>query len=172
MSKNRVETVKTLIAALQSGDMELAASILDDTFTMTGFLPKTLNKEQFLSLQDALLLAMPDLSYGLAEVVRSDEGENTVTASTTLTGTHTDTLSLPMFGLESIPATGIRVTLPQTTMTCHAAVGSVKKLEFENVTGGGFSGLLQQIGSELPLLQTEWSSPETGDDDTTTHENR
>ncbi|GER88297.1 hypothetical protein KDW_24590 [Dictyobacter vulcani] len=167
MSTNRVETVKTLIAALQSGDMELAARILDDTFTMTGFLPKALNKEQFLSLQDALLLAMPDLSYELAEVVRSDKGEDTVTAHTTLTGTHTDTLSLPLPGLESIPATGIHVTLPQTTITCQAAQGRVKQLDFENVTGGGFSGLLQQLGSELPLLQNEWTEPDTGEDDTT-----
>ncbi|GCE26980.1 hypothetical protein KDA_24640 [Dictyobacter alpinus] len=167
MSTNRVETVKTLMAALQAGDSELAASTLDDAFTMAGFLPKTLSKEQFLSLQDALLVAMPDFSYGLADVARSEQGANTVTASTIITGTHTDTLSLPMLGLENIPASGVSVTLPQTRVTYEVEDGRVKKLAFENVTGGDFSGLLQQIGSELPLINDEFSGTGTRDDDAT-----
>ncbi|GCE19351.1 nuclear transport factor 2 family protein [Dictyobacter kobayashii] len=164
MSANRVEIVKTVIAALQSGDTEVAAAKLADSFTMTGFVTRALNKGQFLSFQDELLAAMPDLSYNLDNVVRTQEA-NTVSASVILTGTHTHDLELPQFGLEKIAATGIDVSLPQTTLICHVEHDQLTRAEFENVTGGGLVGLLQQLGSELPLLQDELNEPdgENGD---------
>ncbi|GHO88729.1 hypothetical protein [Dictyobacter formicarum] len=158
MSTNRVEIVRTVITALQGNEFEVAAERINDSFTMTGFASKGLNKAQFLSLQYELLAAMPDLSYNLGNVVRTEEA-NTVRASVTLTGTHTRDLSLPLFGLESIPATGVSVVLPQTNLICHVEHGQLSRLEFENITGGGLVGLLQQLGSEIPLLRDEINKP-------------
>lgn len=159
MSTNRVEIVKTVITALQGNELEVAAERINDSFTMTGFAPKSLNKAQFLSLQYELLTAMPDLSYNLDNVVRTEEA-NTVRASVTLIGTHTHDLSLPLFGLENIPATGVNVVLPQTNLTCRVEHDQLTRLEFENITGGGLVGLLQQLGSEIPLLRDEINKPD------------
>ncbi|GCF09879.1 nuclear transport factor 2 family protein [Dictyobacter arantiisoli] len=151
MSSNRVDVVKSLIAALQSGDIELATHLLDEQFEMTGFAQKSLSQAQFLGMQDALLAAMPDLSYHLENAARLED-QNSVEANITLTGTHSNDLALPLFGLELIPATGIAVTLPQTAVTFEVVDDKIVKMAFEPVTGGGLSGLLQQVGSELPLL--------------------
>ncbi|GCE05326.1 hypothetical protein [Dictyobacter aurantiacus] len=158
MGTNRVEIVKTVIAALQGGEFEVAAEKIDDGFTMTGFAPRSLNKAQFLSLHYALLVAMPDLSYNLDNAARTEQ-ENTVRASITFMGTHTNDLSLSLFGLENIPATGVSVILPQTNLTCHVEHDRLTRLEFENITGGGLAGLLQQLGSEIPLLSEELNNP-------------
>ena len=76
-----------------------------------------------------------------------------------LSGTHTQDLALPMFGIPLIPATGIAVELPQVQTEYTFDTGKVKAMHVETLAGGGLTGLLQQIGTELPVL------PKLGDDD-------
>ncbi len=143
-----LKTVKTFMTALQSGDMDLASSVMADSFTMTGMTPKTLNKGQFLAMQSELLAAMPDFSYNLNGEHRE---EDVIVGTITPTGSHTDDLALPLFGVQSIPASGIAVTLPQTGVTYSFENDLIAKMEVENISGGGLAGLLQQVGAELPV---------------------
>ena len=83
---NAIDTVKTCITALQSGDIELAAGILSDDFLLTGLAPNPLRKNELLALQGELLTAMPDFSYNLAGI---HQEERDVIALTQITGTHT-----------------------------------------------------------------------------------
>ncbi len=62
-----VEIVKTFITALQSGDMEMAATIMADDFVARGLADHELDKRAFLAMQSELQDAMPDLSYNLSE---------------------------------------------------------------------------------------------------------
>ncbi len=149
---NAVDTVKTLVVALQSGDMELAAQTLSDDFTSSGFTPKPVNKGVFLGMQSELLTAMPDFSYNLAEARQEGDG---VQAFISITGTHTNDLVLPMFGVRAIPATGIAVTLPQSHVTYQVDNNRVTAMRLEVLSGGGIAGLLQQVGAEIPLLSRE-----------------
>lgn len=149
---NRIELVEEMMTALQGGDLRLAANTLADTFEMTGLTPKTLSKRHFLAVQSELLSAMSDFSYNLS-TLRDDE--EAVHAIIRISGTQTHDLNLPLFGLENIPATGLAVALPQTRVTYQIENDKVVRMSAETVVGGGLSGLLQQVGAELPLLPRE-----------------
>lgn len=149
---DRIELVEEMITALQGGDLGLAANTLADSFEMTGLTPKALSKRQFLGVQSELLAAMPDFSYNLSEL-RDDE--KVVHAIIRISGTQTHDLDLPLFGLENIPATGLAVSLPQTRVTYQIENDKVVRMSAETIVGGGLSGLLQQVGAELPLLPRE-----------------
>jgi hypothetical protein len=143
-----VETVNALVTALQSGDLELAASLLSEDCVVSGFAPEPLKRAKFLALQSQLLAAMPDFSYNLSQI--DAEGKN-AHALITITGTNTNNLELPEFGLQSIPATGLQIVLPQVPCSWRVRHEAVVKIDMEEVPGGGLTGLLQQIGAELPI---------------------
>ena len=149
---NRIELVEEMMTALQGGDLRLAANTLADTFEMTGLTPKTLSKRQFLAVQSELLSAMPDFSYNLSTL---HDDEEAVHAIIRISGTQTHDLRLPLFGLENISATGLAISLPQTRVTYQVENDRVVHMSAETVVGGGLSGLLQQVGTELPLLPRE-----------------
>ncbi|HLG66074.1 MAG TPA: hypothetical protein VKY19_29420 [Ktedonosporobacter sp.] len=90
---------------------------------------------------------MPDFSYNLDQV--QQQGSK-VTALIQITGTHTGNLSLPLFGLRSTQPTGIAIVQPQVPCEFQVDAGKVVGARVEQVPGGGLSGLLQQIGAELP----------------------
>ena len=69
-----------------------------------------------------------------------------------ITGTHTRDLTLSVLGLPTIQATGIAVTLPQVHTAFQVEEGKVLGMQVEAVPGGGFEGLIQQVGTELPVL--------------------
>lgn len=146
---SNIETVLTFITALQSGDIELAANSMADNFTMSGFAPKPLDKNEFLLMQSKLLAAMPDFSYNLSEPRETEDGN--VQALVQITGTQTNHLDLSSLGIQPIQATGLAVTLPQVHMTYHVQNEKLTAMQFESVPGGGLAGLLQQVGAELPV---------------------
>ncbi len=149
---NRIELVEEMVTALQGGDLRLAANTLADSFEMTGLTPNALSKRHFLAVQSELLAAMPDFSYNLS-TLRDDE--KVVHAIIRISGTQTHDLNLPLFGVENIPATGLAVALPQTHVTYQIENDKVVRMSAEAIVGGGLSGLLQQVGAELPLLLRE-----------------
>lgn len=151
-----IDTVKTFMTALQAGDLELAAHYMPDDFSMSGWTAQPVGKGEFLAMQSELLAAMPDLSYHLQDL---QEERDSVTGLMSLSGTHTQDLALPTFGVPLIPATGIEVELPQVHVEYTLDNAKVKAMQVEAVRGGGLTGLLQQIGTELLVL------PRLGDDD-------
>lgn len=140
--------VKTLMTALQSGDLEVAASLLCDDFVLQGWTLEPLGKSGLLAMQSELLNAMPDFSYGLSELKQRN---GRVSALIHVCGTHSSDLALPMVGVELIPATGLAIDLPQVHTAYQLEDGRVKAMVVEAVPGGGLGGLLQQIGAELPV---------------------
>ena len=152
---NDIKIVQTLMAALQSGNLEVAANMLADNCVITGITSKELNKGQMLALQSALLGAMPDFSYQMSNI--QQRGEH-IEAFIQVRGTHTDELELPQLGLPSLAATGIAIVLPQEQVTYHIIGQQVVRMEIEAQPGSGLSGLLQQIGAELPLAPRQRNS--------------
>jgi hypothetical protein len=143
-----VKTVKTFMTALQSGDLKLAASLMSDDFILGGLTPSPLTKPEFLALQSELLRAMPDFSFNLSDVHKVDDE---VQALIRITGTHTGDLSLPIYGLKAVAATGLAIALPQVEVAFQREHHRIVGMRVQSVTGGGLTGLLQQIGAELPL---------------------
>ena len=153
---NSTEIVQTFITALQWGDMEVAVSRIADDFVFSGWTPQPLDKGEFLAMHSELKGAMPDYSFHLSNVQEGDEG---VEAFIQITGTQMRDLSLPTFGVPLIRYTGIDVSLPQVRTNFSLADDKIKEMRVESVPGGGLTGLLQQIGTELPVL------PRLGDSD-------
>jgi len=151
-----IDTVKTFITALQAGDLELAAQYMSDDFSMSGWTAQPIGKGEFLAMQSELHAALPDLTYHLSDL---QEDRDSVTGLMSLSGTHTQDLALPVFGIPLIPATGIAVELPQVQTEYTFDAGKVKAMHVETLAGGGLTGLLQQVGTELPVL------PRLEDDD-------
>ena len=145
-----IETVKTLITALQSGDMETAANVMADDFLLRGWDTQPLDKGQFLTMQSRLLAAIPDYTYNLSDVQEGEQG-NEVTAFISITGTHTQTLDLPLQDFVPIAPTGIAFVLPQVRTHYKLANNKVREMTIEEVPGGGLRGLLQQVGGEVPV---------------------
>lgn len=145
-----IDSVNTFMTALQSGDIELAATTMSDDFVMSGFAPKELNKNQFLSTYSNLLSSMPDLSFNMTDELNEVDG--TVQVEIEITGTHLNQLALPVLGIQPIEPTGLAVTLAQTKTTYHVnGENKVTRMVMQPVVGGGLEGLLQQVGAELPL---------------------
>lgn len=140
--------VQTFITALQSGDMEMAAQHMTDDFVFERWIPQALNKGEFLALQSELHTAMPDCTFNLSGV---REQQGVVSALIQISGTHTHTLNLPTFGIPLVPYTGVYVILPQEHVEFVLADDRVARMRVESVPGGGLGGLLQQMGTELPL---------------------
>ncbi len=147
---NAIDAVNTFITALQSGDIELAANTMSDDFVMSGFAPKQLDKNQFLSTYSNLLSSMPDLSFNMTNEPSEENG--VVQTEIEITGTQLNQLALPVLGIQPIEPTGLAVTLAQTKTTYHVnSDNKVTRMEMQAVAGGGLEGLLQQVGSEIPL---------------------
>lgn len=145
-----IDTVNTFLTALQSGDMGLAANTMSDDFTMSGFAPKTLNKNEFLVTHSNLLTAMPDFSYNMTHEQLEENGE--VQTELEITGTQLNPLTLSAIGLQTIPETGLAVTLAQAQTTFKVnSENQVTSMAMQPTPGGGLEGLLQQVGAELPL---------------------
>jgi hypothetical protein len=127
--------------------MDMAAQYMTDDFVFEGWTPQALNKGEFLALQSELHAAMPDYAFNLSNMC---EQNGVVRALMQITGTQTHPLNLPMFGIR-VPYTGVSVILPQEHVEFVRKDGKVAQMRVESVAGGGLVGLLQQIGTQLPL---------------------
>ncbi len=145
---NKIEMVRTFITALQSGDAEVAANCMADQFTFAGWLHKPFSKNEFLEVQSRLLDAMPDFTYNLSD--EREVGDN-VEAWTQIMGTQLHDLLLPTLNVPFIQATGNSISLPQTRTTFSFDQQQITQMMVETMLGGGLAGILQQLGSELPL---------------------
>ena len=163
-----IDTVKTFVTALQSGDMQLAADTMAEDFKLSGLTPRELDEREFLVMQSRLLAAMPDFSYNLADI--REEGDE-VKASIHITGTQTGDLSLPMLGLEPMQATGLAVDLAQMETSYRVVDGKVAAMHAVPIAGSGLPGLVQQVGTELPLMAREktFNDPAYPEETASTH---
>lgn len=153
---NPVQVVKTFITALQAGEMEEAARYMTDDFVEQGWTPQPLDGQAFLAMMSAIHNALPDFSYHLSETREGGEGVEAFIAGE---GSHTRNLALPEFGLPLIPYSGTTIRLPQTQALFRVKGDAIAEMLVESIPGGGLNGLLQQIGTELPIL------PRLGTDD-------
>ena len=153
---NPGDVVKTFITAVQAGEMEEAARFMTDDFVERGWTAQPLDRGGFLAMMSGLRNAMPDFSFHLSDV---SERENEVEALILITGSHTRDLALPEFGLPLIAYSGVAISLPQTHSRYTVRGQEIAEMVVDAMPGGGLSGLLQQVGTELPI------SPRLGDED-------
>lgn len=140
------ELAKTLMAAVDAGDMAKAGNLLTDDFQISGPFPVPMGKDQWLGIQVAMKQAFPDWRFNLTNI--EDHGDS-ATIYYYITGTHVGALDLTPMGLGVIPATSKPVKLPPEHADMRIVGGKVAAMEVHGAEGGGLPGLLKQIGVEM-----------------------
>lgn len=147
LSMSAADVVREGLAATEAGDFGKLESLVADDFAMTGPVPMPVGKREFIGLMMAMLKAMPDWRFNPGEF---QENGDQVTVPLQITGTQTGELQLPMPGMPAIPASGKKVSLPSEPSTFTVKNGKLAKLEVESTPTGGVTGILSQLGVNLP----------------------
>ena len=142
-----MDVVKEGLAATEAGDFGKLENLVADDFSMSGPIPMPVGKREFIGLMMAMVKAMPDWKFNASDL---KENGDQVAVALRITGTHTGELQLPMPGMPSIPATGLKVSLPSEPSTFTVRDGKLTKLEVASIEGGGVMGILSQLGVNMP----------------------
>ncbi|MFU8803011.1 MAG: ester cyclase [Bradymonadaceae bacterium] len=140
-----IDVARDFYRALQSGQMQWAERLLSNDFEARGLVGEPLDKEHFLDLMESLHRAMPDLAFDARDFQQLYHG---VWLTTTIKGTHTETLFLPETG--PIEATGLCVELPDEHPLLTIEDGEIVRVSADPVEGGGLVGIFDQLGIESP----------------------
>jgi predicted ester cyclase len=141
-----MDVVKAGVAAVEAGDFKKFEGMLADDMVFAGPVPEPLGKHEFMGVQMAMKKAMPDWKFNASDF---KENGDMVTVTFQITGTQTGELSLPMPGMQPIPPTGKKVSLPKEPATFTVKNGKLSRLEVTSVAGGGVMGVLSQLGVKM-----------------------
>jgi predicted ester cyclase len=131
-----IDTVTAFNDAHNAQRWDEVTRYLTDDFVFSGVTPQPVGKQEFIGGQQQWAAAAPDWHITL-ENLRA-EG-NTVQATSHVTGTHTNTLSLP--GLPSLPATGRQFE------SRDATTATLRGDQIASLTiVPGSPGILEQLG--------------------------
>lgn len=145
-----IDTVKTLMTALEANDFDVAEDLLADDFVMDGWTPQILDKKGFFQVIKGLKEGIPGLIFNLHN---AQEYDNTVQATWQVVGYQTDTFNIPILSLPPIPQMGRSVSLPTEDVEFTANNDLITRLLVKPSSGGGIRGLLQQLGTDSTLAQ-------------------
>ena len=135
-----LDTVAAFNDAINTQQWSEAARYLTDDFVFSGVTPQPVGKQEFIAGQQQWAAAAPDWHVAL-ENLRVDG--NTVQATSHITGTQTNTLTLP--GQPPLPATGRHF---ETNDTSTATLRG-DQLASLTITPGSPS-ILEQLGVSMP----------------------
>lgn len=140
------DIAKEALAALERGDVKLAASHLSDDLVFSGAVPEPMGKKQYLGVMRALLKGLPNWSFNARNWRQAG---NTVTVDVRITGTHVEALPPVLPIAPPILATGRHVSLPDERLEFTFAGDSIVRIDIPPVLGGGILGVLKQLGVDL-----------------------
>jgi predicted ester cyclase len=140
MSMGNIDIANAFTDALNAQQWDKLASLLTDDFTFSGATPQPADKNGFIAAQQQWAVGVPDWRVTQEEV--REEGD-TVRATSRISGTQTNTLTLPM--MPPIPATGkhFSATMSATITVRGEMVASLSVVP-------GTPGILEQLGVQPP----------------------
>ena len=144
---NAQQITEKVLKAIEDQDWDGAMGYLTDDFRFSGAVPQPITAKEWLGVHRALANAMPDLRFNYV-AGRGDDKSAEGTVS--LSGTNTGTLSLPLPGLPTVPATGKRIALHKEHVKMSARGDKLYKYEVEATPDGGVPGILKQMGVAVP----------------------
>lgn len=140
---SKVETVKTVIGAIEAQEWSKATSYLTEDFIFGGAAAQPLSGEQWLGVHRAFAAAFSNFSFNLQDV-REEGGK--VLGKVHLTGNHTGELRLPVPGIPAVPPTGRHISLPTEPVIISFRDEKLSNFEVESGADGGLPGILKQVG--------------------------
>lgn len=150
-SETPTDMVRSFMSALDDNDLDTAGSYLADDFQFSGWTPKPLGKKGFLSMFKDIKEGIPGLLFNLHNVL--EQSENRVTGTIQVKGYQTDSFIIPILGTPPIPQTANSVSLPTEDVTYQLNDSGIVSMAVERVADGGITGLLRQLGIDLPIVQ-------------------
>lgn len=142
-----MDLVKEGLAATEAGDFKKLGSLLADDFQLAGPTPQPIGKQEFVSLQTAMHVAMPDGKLNAADFT---ENGDVVSVNLQITATQTGELSLPMPGFPKLPPSGKKVSLPKGASMFTVKNGKLARPDVNSTPGGGVGGVSAQLGVKMP----------------------
>ena len=146
---NAIDIVKTGLAAVEAGQASKFADLLADDMVFAGPVPQPIGKREFVGLQMALVVAMPDWKFNATDFKLNGDK---VTAMLQITGTQTGVLDLPMLGLMKLPPSGKHVSIPAQLTTFSVKNDKIARVEADADPKAGVPGILSQLGIPLPQM--------------------
>lgn len=144
---SNLEVAKRFADLLEAGDLEGLQPLLADDFKAKGP-TRELTKGQALGYLQLFFAAFPDHRFGFADFEEKGEW---VHCTGQETGTHKGVLDLNPFGMPVVlPPTGKTFQLPKSVYSFRVAGDKITEYIEEAVPGGGFAGILEQLGVKLP----------------------
>ncbi len=138
------QTFRDGMKAIEAADWGKLRSLVTDDFTFLGG-PMPMNFDAFTATQGAIKAAMPDFTFHIENITA--DGDH-MTCELNATATHTATLSLPVPGMPSIPATNKHMTVPDYLLITFRN-GKIATVKSQPPTDGGMGALLHAIGVPL-----------------------
>ena len=134
-------------AVMNMADMEkLKALSAPDGMASGGVLPQPIPLMEAIKVTVGLKTAFPDLKFDIQQVTVNGE---VATVKATWSGTNTGALSLPIPGMEPIPATGKKVSVNDVYLITVKG-DKVSHFTVESPADGGIPGALAQMGVKIP----------------------
>ena len=151
------ETVAAFMTALEAQEFDTAAGYLTDDFVFSGSTPQPLNKNGFVTMMSELASGIPNLSYHFRDIhdipAQQQWQEERVEATIQMTGAQANNFELTPLSLPIIPQLGKSVSLPQEHWQFAVRGDKLAMITTDRVPGGGITGLLGQLGIDVPIVQ-------------------
>ena len=135
-----IDVANAFTDALNAQQWDALAGLLTDDFTFSGATPQPADRQGFIAAQQQWAAGVPDWHVTQENV--QEEG-STVRATSRISGTQTNTLTLPM--MPPIPATGKSFS---ATMAATVSVRGDKVASLSVVPGT--PGIFEQLGVQPP----------------------
>ena len=137
----------TYIEGLKTHDIQKIASTAADDLRFISA-TRILGKQQALKMLTALYTGFPDWTYAYDGI--EDRGQGNYAIKWRQGGTHTAIWVMP--GMDPIPPTGRKVSIPEHYFYYRVAGDKLTIIFPEPIPGGAPRGILEQIGARLPPL--------------------
>jgi len=144
---NNLELTKDFLESVERRDFDRVEELMDDNFSLMGPMPTPMSKTDFMEAHRALLAAFSDFKYNYSDL---KEVGKTVTGTIQIEAKHTNKLDLSFMQGSFVEATHKKVRMPKEPFIATIINGKVTHIISAPVEGGGFEGMLQAIGAEMP----------------------
>jgi predicted ester cyclase len=141
-----VEQIARDFISMMTDLEQTKAHLTEDAVASGGVLPQPIPAMEAFNIIAGMKSAFPDLKFDVRQVTVNG---NQATVNAEISGTNTGSLSLPLPGMPSIPATGKKVSAPDTFIVTVEG-DKVSRLEVDSPSGGGLPAVLAQLGVNMP----------------------
>jgi hypothetical protein len=137
-----------VLDAIEKGRPRSAEKYYADNFKFTGPMSQAQDKEQYISTMEKITQGVTGWNFNRHDI-RVDA--NTVMVPVRISGTHTRTLPSLGPGMPDLPASNRSFHLANEVIRVIFQGDRISEMHVDPVAGGGVSGMLEQLGMQIPI---------------------